>query len=123
MEFITGNSTFKPQDSFLIKQTNDNSISHTQYLIHMEQDNDNANENITLSTETGVLIVNFLALNKKRITVSVSEIKEVRKQSGFALTNHIIFFYRFITYEYAKAHYKQPRNQSKRRLQAIENKE
>jgi hypothetical protein len=42
---------------------------------------------------------------------------------GFALTNHIIFFYRFITYEYAKAHYKQPRNQSKRRLQAIENKE
>jgi hypothetical protein len=56
MEFITGNSTFKPQDSSLIKQTNDNSTSHTQYLIHMEQDNDNANENITLSTETGLYL-------------------------------------------------------------------
>jgi hypothetical protein len=56
MKFITGNSTFKPQDSFLIKQTNDNSTSHTQYLIYMEQDNDNANENITLSTETGLYL-------------------------------------------------------------------
>ncbi|UZO13324.1 uncharacterized protein OCT59_004826 [Rhizophagus irregularis] len=54
----------------------------------------------------GVLIVNYLALNQKRITVSVSE-KTIR----------------FITYKYAKAHCNQPRNQSKRKLQVMENKE
>ncbi|CAB4414427.1 unnamed protein product [Rhizophagus irregularis] len=40
----------------------------------------------------GVLIVNFLALNQKRITVSVSEIKEERKQSDLSrinMLNHI----------------------------------